>query len=213
MKKPIVNRRADAPPIFGLSFIPTLEPGHSDYIEYFGWHVDLQPEEGDNSYQVLGIVEEITGVAPPGGILEIGVAHYEAVLTFTNRLFRAKPDDKVYLGVDIANRSFVTSWAKNAHFYWGSSLRQGEIRSKLQELNALPLSLLIIDGGHSVPCALNDWEYADLVAPGGYVLIHDSNSHPGPIALVAAIDRAIFEVGEPLANSKDYGIAIAKRIA
>lgn len=211
MTTPSVKRREATPP-FGLAFVPTLEPEFPDTQDYFPGHLELRPKGRDNSDAVLEMVAASAATVRPGaGILELGVALYPEAHSFTPRLIRNKPSESVYLGVDVADRGHVTRYGPNAHFLRSDTKEQSTVRGRLRTLGVEPLGLLLIDGDHSVNGALNDWLYVDLVEPGGVVLIHDTNSHPGPVALVAAVDGDVFDIEEPLKGLRDYGVAILRR--
>lgn len=209
MSPPEIAAAPGHPP-FGLTFVPTLRPHHADTDETLpGYLVDLRPGEDDNTPAVLDIVAR--EAAGRRAVLEIGVSLYDEDKSFTPLLVRGKAPGGVYLGVDTARRD-PSVFGPGAHFLRVSSADQGAVRARLRGLGVDRLDLLVIDGCHSVAGCLNDWRYADLVAPGGVVLIHDSNSHPGPIAVVAAIDRDVFFVEEPLKREVDYGIAVCRRL-
>jgi hypothetical protein len=198
-------------PPFGLAFLPTLWPGWLNSADHFPWHAELRGGDDDNTPAALALVERLMPTLPEGGLLEIGVALYDWGKTFTKRLLEGKRPEAVYLGVDIHDRQHVTRKAENAHCLRCSSFEQGRVLRRLGELGVDGLALLLVDGDHSLTGALNDWAYAELVVPGGVVLVHDTNSHPGPLALAAAIDRGVFDVEESLKDESDYGLLIARR--
>jgi hypothetical protein len=193
----------------GLAFWPTLLPDVSDDADYLPGHLELRTGGHDNSEDALEIVErEASGRR---AVLEIGVALYQRNRTFTDRILRAMDPSGTYLGVDVEDRSMVQRWATNAYFLRADSRERVRVISKMHELGMPRPDLLLIDGHHSVHSALNDWAYASLLEEPGVVLVHDSNSHPGPIALVEAIDREQWTVEEPLRGQRDYGIAVVRR--
>lgn len=197
--------------VFGLSFVPTLAPDFPDDLVDLPGYLRWRGGQDDNSPAALALVEGLARGSRH--VLEIGVALYEPAKSFTHRILRAKDPAGVYLGVDLADRAAAVAGAPNAHFLRANSFQQGAVRARLAALGVDALDLLLIDGCHSVDACVNDWRYADLVRPGGVVLVHDTNSHPGPVALAAAIDRSVFSVDEPLAGAVDYGLAVCRRLA
>jgi hypothetical protein len=207
--KPAVNRRPGS--IWGLAFVPTLAPGLTDTQDTLPGYLSQRGGPDDNSPAALNLVAELAAWST--AVLEIGVALYAPEKSFTPRLVAGLTKSGRYLGVDVADRSAVTRLDPRAHFLQASSFDQDAVRGRLDALGmGGGLDLLLIDGCHSVEACLNDWRYAELVKAGGLVLIHDTNSHPGPVALAAAIDRDVFAVEEPLAGAADYGLAICRRI-
>jgi hypothetical protein len=204
----MVGRREGKPP-FGLSFVPTLEPHFRDGRETLPNFMDYRPGADDNTGEVLDLVAGLSKGRMAA--LEIGVALYAPEKTMTLRVIENKHPKGLYLGVDLEYRHLADNVDAGAHMLVANSFDQGRVRGKLRELGLARLDLLIIDGCHSVAAAVNDWHYADLLVPGGVVVIHDTNSHPGPVALVEAIDRGAFDVEEPLLGKKDYGLAVCRR--
>jgi len=217
-RKPVVHQKKLDERLFnipyGLSFHPTLEPEYSDAQTDLPDFLEMRGGENDNSEAVLDIVSQVVlELADIGAILEIGIAAYGPEHSMTTRVLAAKEPWVPYLGIDLADRSQIDDEYARTYTLRLNSNKHAIINACLYGLTDFerPISLLIIDGDHSVKGALNDWKYAELLAPSGVCLIHDTNSHPGPIALVAAIDRKKFDVVEPLASAVDFGIAIVRR--
>lgn len=138
-------------------------------------------------------LEDTIGIS--GIILEIGVDRDPESSTQTILAYRY---GRSYLGVDIDPRS-VARPEDGVHFLWGNSWEHGRVvraMSSIGGANALipPVSLLMIDGCHRIDACWNDWLYAEYVAPGGIVLIHDTRVFHGPRELAKAIDPSLFEV-------------------
>lgn len=191
--------------VFGLSFVPTIAPAYSDDAEELPGQLELHSGEDDNSPAALALVE--AAVADASAVMEIGVGLYEPEKSFTPRL----AGHGIYLGVDPARATLRVN-SPRAYLLRCSSFEQGRVRDRLKSLGVTSLDVLMIDGCHSVNACVNDWRYAELVRVGGTVLIHDTNSHPGPVALAAAIDQDVFSVAEPLRASRDYGLTICRRL-
>ncbi len=206
--KPTVFKTKGTPPA-GLSFLPTLGPDYCDAVDYVEGHHELRQHDQDNSVAVLALVREVATKLPPGSsVLEIGVGAYEPEFSITNTVLGSMDRSVTYFGVDLRSPK-LPDWA---HFLRTNSRHHDLVREWMRAHGAGPLSLLIIDGDHTVLGALSDWVYASWVEPGGTILVHDSNSHPGPIALVAAIDRDVYRVEEPLADELDYGLAMSTAV-
>lgn len=206
-KKPQIYRKLIP---FGLSFIPTLEPDISDNKDYFDWYTPFHHDKSDNSPEVLEIVKEEILKNPPN-ILEIGVSLYNKESTITWAAISNKNESSYYIGIDIKDRKFVKDWGKNCHFIEMNSSNYSVIKSEIEKITNSKIGTLIIDGNHSVNGILKDWEYVNLLHDDGSVLIHDSNTHPGPVALLEAIDRTKFSIKEPLFDKEDHGIAIIRK--
>jgi hypothetical protein len=58
---------------------------------------------------------------------------------------------------------------------------------------------------------LNDFKYSELVEPGGLVILHDTNFHPGPNLVYQAVDENVFEKELYFDNPSDYGLAILRK--
>jgi len=193
---------------YGLNYLPTLEPNISDNCDCFKNYRSFRDGESDNSLKVLELVTEVVQKAPMN-ILEIGVSLYDREWTMSNRLTGYKDYNSKYVGIDTQNREHVKNWGTNSYFYQINSREFDIVKCRLNQLLGIySLGLLVIDGDHSLNGILADWKYVELLDKKGYILIHDSNTHPGPIALIEAIDRKIFNVEEPLKNNEDHGIAL-----
>jgi hypothetical protein len=86
------------------------------------------------------------------------------------------------------------------------------VLGKLRSQNIEKLDLIMIDGWHSVNMCVNDWQYTDLLSDHGMVILHDTNSHPGCVALFDAVDENLW-IKERFCTNNDYGIATFKRRA
>lgn len=147
------------------------------------------------------------------GILEIGLnADYDTQsITYQNTIH--KPLDIPYLGVDVQNRTYLNKPEKNMHFLWCESRDHIAIKSKLQGIGIDKLSLLIIDGDHSVDSVISDFQLSDVVEVGGIILFHDTNIHPGPCVFLDALDPEYYKVKKHCTEDKaDWGIAVAQKL-
>jgi len=60
------------------------------------------------------------------------------------------------------------------------------------------IDFLFIDGWHSVNQRLADWRYVERLSPGGVVVMHDTNVHPGPVARPQRAVDALLGVVRPV---------------
>ena len=74
------------------------------------------------------------------------------------------------------------------------------------------IDLLFIDGWHSVNQCANDWHYTDMLSDNGVVILHDTNSHPGCVALFDAVDENQY-AKERHCLEADYGIAVFRKLS
>lgn len=166
------------------------------------------------------VVEEV--VAAIGlsnkGILEIGLATndddgYPIRQSITYELVSNKPPSTPYLGIDIADHRCLVNRGNNMHFLQTYSTDQEAVRKKLKEIKANSISILCIDGDHSVNTVINDFKYSDLVEEGGIIIMHDTNVHPGPVVVVDAIDTNVYKVKKHQTDHKlDWGITVAQKL-
>ena len=191
--------------IFGLKFFPSVEPYISNdqdnpYMNAYGFR-----EVSDENLRV--VKEVVTSMGDKlKACMEIGV-HQNGDRSMSNILMNDKPNDSFYLGVDLNDKSYLNDLSKNIHTIQCNSHDQEKIRNFLSANNISKLDILFIDGWHSVNTTMNDWRYADLLSEHGVVIVHDTNTHPGDIALCEAIDRNIFNV-ERVCIGNEAGIAL-----
>lgn len=133
-------------------------------------------------------------------IMEIGVARDNPSSTpiFTQNATN-------YFGIDLRNVSYIET-APNIKTLQISSLEQ----TKIREFVNLPIHLLFIDGDHSINTVLNDWQYQDLVVKGGYIIMHDTNHHPGPHSVFEAINE--WDYSKRRACLNDYGLGVIQKL-
>lgn len=160
----------------------------------------------------LGLMDKLSKKYNTNGIVEIGVSR-NGPRSFTNIILKNKPDNIVYLGIDINDKSYLNDNSKNIYTIQANSFDHSTIREYMDKVNLKSISLLFIDGDHSVNAVINDWKYADLLSDNGVVIFHDSNYHPGPSIFLDCIDPKLFRV-EKYFNDivDDYGMAAAYRI-
>lgn len=196
----------------GLKWFPNLEPhvSNNQDLPPFGFPPDAQ-EISDCNHQVLiHAMEQLAHSCV--NILEIGVSR-NGERSFTNVIHAHRQPHSLYLGVDKEDRSHVHDPEHGSHFLQADSSDQQLVRTKIQELGVTHLDLILIDGWHSVNQTVNDWEYVDLLRVGGMVIMHDTNAHPGPVALYDAVNEQQFEKHRYCTQLNDMGISMFKRLS
>ena len=161
------------------------------------------------------VVEEVIAAIGPNnnGILEIGLNAAFDQQSITYELVSNKPPATPYLGVDAADRAYLLNSGDNMHILQTNSTDQEAVRGKLKDIGIDKISILCIDGDHSVNTVINDFKYSDLLEDGGIIIFHDTNVHPGPVVVVDAIDTNLYKVKKHQTTHKsDWGIAVAQKL-
>ena len=195
--------------IYGLRYFPSLEPECSNDRDMppFGNVNSLEVTE-DNRTLVSQVVHELGNKLT--AIIEIGV-NRNLERSMSQILINDRPQGSFYLGIDIEDKSYLDNPNNNTWTIKCNSNDQHAVRNFLTNKGITQIDLLFIDGWHSVNTCINDWKYADLLSPHGVVMMHDTNSHPGPIALFEAINDELFLKERYFQGFNDNGIAIIKR--
>lgn len=196
--------------VYGLKFFPNLEPHISNNQDAPGWGWHSGPEVSDCNLSVVSSVISQLGDKCKA-IMEIGV-HRNQGRSMTNILMDARPKGSVYLGVDIDDKSYLDDPTTNTHTIKCNSHDQQSIRNKLRSIGVEKIDLLMIDGWHSVNTCVNDWCYTNILSDHGIVILHDTNAHPGCVALFYAVNETIFEKQRFCTDDSDMGIAIFRHI-
>lgn len=158
------------------------------------------------------LTEDLTRQYAKKGIVEIGV-HRNGEGSFTWAMIKNKPKNVVYLGIDVEDRSSINDKENNVYTIQANSWEQERIRKYMKEIGLNEISILFIDGHHSVNTVVNDWRYSDLLDREGIVMFHDTNYHPGPLVFLDAIDPKKYKVHRYFTDGPaDYGIGVAYRI-
>jgi hypothetical protein len=205
----LISRRSTS--IWGLSFAPSTSSVASDDQDHpiFDHYYPSVECTDCNLEIVRNVVASMEGKLD--AIMEIGIARpSNGYQSFSHVLMSQKKNSCVYLGVDIDDRSYLDQPERNIHTLRSDSFDQSRVRVWISSLGVGQLDLLLIDGWHSVNACINDWRYADLLSPHGVVIMHDTNSHPGPVCLFEAVDSDLF-VKERFCTGHDNGIAVLRR--
>ena len=143
-------------------------------------------------------------------VVEIGVDR-NGPKSFTH-VFVEKPETCYYLGIDLADKSYLDNSGKRIHTIRGDSSNTLPLVRFMAEHSLNGIDLVLIDGWHSVNQVLRDWRYSDWVRVGGAVVFHDTNAHPGPFLVFDAIDELCWQKEKFFENERDYGMAVAWRL-
>jgi predicted O-methyltransferase YrrM len=147
-------------------------------------------------------------------IIEIGIAR-SIENSSTYHILKNKPIDCAYLGIDIneEHTRIVSHWnfPKSIALQTDSGNTE-EVFKCLNVLRINHIDLLIIDGWHSINQCYLDFKYAKLVRVGGFILLHDTNYHPGPKAILDSVDTSIFQVRSYFEGELDWGVSTLKRL-
>lgn len=190
--------------IFGLVNIPQM----IDFDNDADWLPFTKSHTTEVTKKSFDVVESICKNYMTDAIMEIGVSR-NGDGSFTNAILKNKPDNIPYLGVDVENKSYLQDPKKNIYTIQAKSEEQLKIRKHMQYLNINKLSILFIDGWHSLNTVINDWRYTDLLSHYSVVFLHDTNGHPGPTIILESIDKDIFNIKKYFENDDDYGLSIA----
>lgn len=192
----------------GLKWFPNLEPHVNNNQDWPPFGFPNAPEVSDCNLMLLKNAVDKLG-RNLKTIVEIGVDR-NGNRSFTSLLLKDRPHGSVYVGIDIEDKSHLHNPASHQYFLRSSSEDQQRVRSFLAEIGVETIDLLMIDGWHSVNTAVNDWSYCDLVSAHGIVVLHDTNAHPGPVALFEAVDETAWRKFR-YCTQDDMGIALFTR--
>lgn len=191
--------------VYGLRFFPNLEPivDNNQDSPAFGW--PSGPEVSDCNLSVVSNVIKDLGDRCRV-IMEIGV-HRNDGRSMTNVLMDERPVGSVYVGIDLDDKGYLDDVSRGIYTLKANSHDQQRIRTRLLEIGVDKIDVLMIDGWHSVNTCVNDWCYTDLLSDHGVVILHDTNAHPGCVALFHAVDESLFRKERFCTDDADMGIA------
>jgi hypothetical protein len=204
--------------VFGLEYRPTLEPTLSDARDHFMELGFFRRPPTTFSANNANLLREVlrSNREKIHCIMEIGVSRDGPGCT-TDIFFEEKAPSCIYLGVDIQNKKHLDDPTKGIHTIEAPSYERDAILSELKRLWARSgrtgIDLLFIDGDHSVNTMINDWTFSEYVNEGGFVLVHDTNEHPGPTVVFDAISEELFAKERHCVYEQDWGIAVIRRLA
>lgn len=200
--------------IYGLKWAPSVEPVIGNDIDW------INPTRGNwsihwSAANDVALREAWTKCdSSPKLIVEIGVHRPEQNddgRSSTNTLLNLKDDDCIYIGIDLADRTFLNNISKNIFTVKGDSSNRNEVYKLMEWYGKETIDFMFVDGWHSVNQCLRDWQYWERMSPTGVMAFHDTNYHPGPVALLDAVDESIFDIKLFNRDEDDAGVAYVKR--
>ncbi|HOW97191.1 MAG TPA: class I SAM-dependent methyltransferase [Kiritimatiellia bacterium] len=199
-------------PVVGLKYRPSLAPGRDDNVDFYNEFYRPVPREFSAANQEV-LRQALLSVPAPRCIVEIGVQRNPLPESSTGILLAHKPGDCLYIGVDIEDKSHLDNASRRIHTLKMDSADRGRVYRQMEAGGAKTIDFLFIDGWHSVNQCLADWQYVERLAPDGVVVMHDTNVHPGPVAVFEAIDEALFIKAKYCTEGPDWGISVVRRRA
>jgi len=199
---------------YGLKWNISLEPEISDDTDWINpsrgnWTRHWSPE---NDVALRTAWEQLD--TPPKLIVEIGVHRPEPTdsgRSSTSTLLELKSDDCMYIGIDLDDRSFLNNIAKNIFTIRNNSSNYEEVYKLMEWYGQEQIDFMFVDGWHSVNQCIKDWQYWEKMSHTGVMAFHDTNYHPGPVALLDAVDESIFDIKIFNRGEDDAGVAYVKR--
>lgn len=193
--------------IFGLINIPKMIDldNDADWLPFTRGHTEEVTKES------FDLVDKLCRSYMTDGIMEIGVSR-NGPGSFTNALLKNKPPHIPYLGIDIEDKSYINNSQLNIYTIQISSDQQTQIRNYMHNIGMKKISILFIDGWHSLNAVINDWKYSDLLSDNGIIFLHDTNGHPGPTIVLESIDTNIFSIKKYFKDNDDYGLSTAIKL-
>lgn len=145
-------------------------------------------------------------------IVEIGIDRSGYSVSSTGVFLKNKRHQDFYVGIDIVDKSNMNDQNHNIFTICSPSQNKDLIFSKFKEIGIETIDILMIDGHHSINQVYLEWEiYTPLLSKSGIVVMHDTNSHPGPYFLMKSIDTNQYNVYKYLSDVLDWGIGVAVR--
>lgn len=145
-------------------------------------------------------------------IVEIGVHRNPYGDSSTGILLQGKRDHDIYVGIDIESKNFLDNTEKNIYTLQTSSTNVSMVQELLHSLGITQIDLFMVDGWHSIQQVYTEWElYTPMLSPGGKVIFHDTNAHPGPYFVTKSIDTNMYRVQKYLNDIQDWGITVATK--
>ena len=195
--------------IAGLKYFPDLEPTVSndrDAPLHDIWMSPLEVTDGNLEVMkqvVAGLGDQLFAA------LEIGV-NRNGDRSMSRIIMDQRPKGSFYFGVNIDDKSYLDDESANTYTIRTSSAERELILDRMRQVGVGLLDLIMIDGWHSVNMCVNDWQFTERLSDHGVVVLHDTNSHPGCVALFEAVDEQLW-IKERFCLEDDYGIATFRK--
>ena len=196
--------------IYGLKYRPSIEPEHDDKTDFYSEFYRPVPREFSPANQDV-LKQALLNAPNPRCIVEIGVQRNPLPESSTGILLQHKPKECVFIGIDIEDKSHLADARAGIFTLKMDSAHRFRVFALMDQLELERIDLLFIDGWHSVSQCLADWQYVERLSPDGVVVMHDTNVHPGPVAVFEAIDEKVFEKVKYCEEGSDWGIAVIRR--
>ena len=200
--------------VYGLKWRPSLEPKIGNDVD------SVRPSRGNWTIHWSQANDIALRKAwdscdtPPKLIVEIGVHRPEPAdngNSSTKTLLSLKNEDCMYIGIDLGDRSFLNDMSKNVFTIKGDSSDRNNVYKLMEWFGKETIDFMFVDGWHSVNQCMLDWQYWEKMSPTGVMAFHDTNYHPGPVALLDAVDESIFDIQIFNRDEDDAGVAYVKR--
>ena len=200
--------------VYGLKWRPSVEPKIGNDVDW------VNPSRGNWTIHWSQANDTALRKAwercetSPKLIVEIGVHRPERGdngRSSTNTLLSLKDEDCMYIGIDLADRTFLNDISKNIFTVKGSSSDRDAVYKLMDWYGKETIDFMFVDGWHSVNQCVLDWQYWEKMSPTGVMAFHDTNYHPGPVALLDAVDESIFDIQIFNRDEDDAGVAYVKR--
>ena len=165
---------------------------------------------------VDAIVDHLKKLPACKCILEIGVDcnGTPTEMTSTRTFLDNKLLETIYLGIDIADKSYLNNPELNIFTLQMDAANIDQVMEFAKSKGVTEIDFLFIDGWHSINQVMQEWEYTRFLSPGGIVGFHDTAIHPGPTMFVKYLDRSKWDVMKNSCSvANDYGIVFAWRKA
>jgi hypothetical protein len=167
----------------------------------------------ENKRVLADVLDELKAKNKLNSVLEIGVFRSKAESS-TKVILDNKLDTTKYFGIDLLEQNLVPirDDSKNVFALCTNSSNLDEIMNFCKSHSVEKFDLILIDGWHSINQVVLDWRFVEHLNDGGFVVMHDTNYHPGPHCVFDAIDETKFEKARRAIAEFDWGIATARKL-
>lgn len=197
--------------IYGLKHRPSLEPHISNDTDWLG-EPDPAPVGHFSQLNHTALEYAFNKLSqPPKLIVEIGVDECGGISS-THTLLRMKPKECMYIGIDIKPKDHINNIENNIFTIRNDSANYEALYKLMEWYGKEQIDFMFVDGWHSVNQVLKEWKYWEKMIPTGVMAFHDTNYHPGPVAVLDAIDTDMFSVEYFGRGEADWGVGVVQRL-
>lgn len=118
----------------------------------------------------------------------------------------------MYIGIDIKPKDHINSIENNIFTIRNDSANYEALYKLMEWYGKEQIDFMFVDGWHSVNQVLKEWKYWEKMIPTGVMAFHDTNYHPGPVAVLDAIDTDMFSVEYFGRGEADWGVGVVQRL-